>query len=74
MKNDLENEVNKTAVYRIFNVSSNNDIHEIRHYLGLYDVELLCDETVEIPEESSYIATCSFECTVCKIPFLFMIL
>ena len=44
MKNDLENEVNKTAVYRIFNVSSNNDIHEIRHYLGLYDVELLCDE------------------------------
>ena len=26
---------NYRAVYRIFNVSSNNDIHEIRHYLGL---------------------------------------
>ena len=39
----FNNMINR-AVYRIFNVSSNNDIHEIRHYLGLYDVELLCDE------------------------------
>jgi len=32
------------AVYRIFNVSDKDSIADIRHFVGLHDIELLCKQ------------------------------
>ena len=48
----LNNLVNR-AVYKIFSVSDINVIQDIRNNLGLHDIELLCKERVEVPENDS---------------------
>jgi len=39
----LNNLINR-AVCKIFNVSDTNVIQEVRNFLGLYDIELFCEE------------------------------
>ena len=39
----LSNLINR-AVYKIFNVSDTNVIQEVRNFLGLHDIELICEE------------------------------
>ena len=42
----LNNLINR-AVYKIFKVSDNDVICHIRQYLGLYDIDVLCEERHE---------------------------
>jgi len=43
MRNNLIN----SAVYRIFKVSDKDVICDVRQYLGLRDVDVLCEESHE---------------------------
>jgi len=57
----LNNLINR-AVYRIFNVSDKDSIADIRHFVGLHDIELLYKQRLANFVKKDFYTLASMQC------------